>query len=382
MVILHPDSRPLTCMSIGIGRLQWTQLPMGIVVTSDVFQRKLDEILHNVPGVTGIVDDMVIYGTSIEEHDKHFLKFLSIVRKNNLKLNASKLQFQLEEVSFLRHNRHSKGISLDPKKIQAIQQMEIPPDKDSMHSFLGIVNFLNRYSPRLAELSTSLRELCRLHANYKPGTEHYQYFNAIKKELSTKIVLPYYDPTLYTILQTDSSKKDLRAVLIQNGSPIYFASRAIPNTEHNYQNLEHEILGTIWGMEIFHYFLYGNMFTLETDQKPLVSMYQKHLVGVSPRIQRLIMRAPPYNFHIIFIHGKQIPVVDALSRKLRFTSKNSEEMVEEDQISLPILGINYINGNYQQHPDKHVLYLIREETSKDATLQLLTKYIRDSWPKD
>ena len=147
MVRLHPDSRPLTCMLIDIGRFQWTWLPMGTIVASDVFQKKLDELFHNVPGVTGITDDMVIYGKSIKEHDKHFLNFLSIVRKSNLKLNALKLQLQLEEVSFFGCNWSSKGISPDPKTIHTIQQMVFPPDKESMQSFLGIVNFLNRYSP-------------------------------------------------------------------------------------------------------------------------------------------------------------------------------------------------------------------------------------------
>ena len=91
---------------------------------------------------------------------------------------------------------------------------------------------------RLAELSTSLRQLCRLHADYKPESEHYQSFNAIKKELYTKIVLPYYDPASHTTLQTDSFNKGLRAILIQNETPIYFASRAISPTECNYKNLE------------------------------------------------------------------------------------------------------------------------------------------------
>ena len=54
MVILHLDSRPLTYMLIDIGRFQWTWLSMGTVVASDVFQKKLDEIFCNVPGVTGI----------------------------------------------------------------------------------------------------------------------------------------------------------------------------------------------------------------------------------------------------------------------------------------------------------------------------------------
>ena len=116
-------------------------------------------------------------------------------------------------------------------------------------------------------------------------------------------------------------------------------------------------------MEKFHYFLYGNK--LETDQKPLVFIYQKHLVDVSPRIQRLIVRALPYNFHIVYVPGKLIPMADALSRNLK---KLTSEGKEEDQISVPILAVNYITGNYQCFPDKPVIDLIREETSKDATL--------------
>ena len=70
-------------------------------------------------------------------------------------------------------------------------------------------------------------------------------------------------------------------------------------------------------MEKFYFFLCGNKFTLETDQKPLVSIYQKHLVDVSPRIQRLIIRALPYNFHVVHVPGKLILMANALSRNLK-----------------------------------------------------------------
>ena len=132
-------------------------------------------------------------------------------------------------------------------------------------------------------------------------------------------------------------------------------------------------------MEKFHYFLYGNKLTLETDQKPLVSIFQKHLVDVSPRIQRLIVRALPYNFHVVYVLGKLILMANALSKNLKILTSEDEE---EDQISLPIQAVNYITGNYQQYPDKPVIDWIGEETSKDATLQLLTKYIRNGWPID
>ena len=77
--------------------------------------------------------------------------------------------------------------------------------------------------------------------------------------------------------------------------------------------------------------------------------------------------------------GKLISMADALSRNLK---KLTYEDKEEDQISLPILAVNYITENYQQYPDKSVIDWIREKTSKDATLQLLTKYIRNGGPTD
>ena len=83
-------------------------------------------------------------------------------------------------------------------------------------------------------------------------------------------------------------------------------------------------------MEKFHYFLYGKESTLETDQKPLVSIYKKHMVDISPRVQRLIVRSFPYQpFNVIYKKGKDIPVADALSRVT--------PMDPEDNIQLPIM---------------------------------------------
>ena len=75
MVELDPESRKYTTMALDIGRFQWIRLPMGSIVVQDVFQRKLDAIFLDVPGVTGIADDMVIYGRTDLEHDRHLVNF-------------------------------------------------------------------------------------------------------------------------------------------------------------------------------------------------------------------------------------------------------------------------------------------------------------------
>ena len=77
------------------------------------------------------------------------------------------------------------------------------------------------------------------------------------------------------ILQTDASKKGFGAVLIQDEKPVYYASRTLSKAEKNYQNLERECMAAVWGMEKFHYFLYGRHFVLQTDQKPLVSIFKE-----------------------------------------------------------------------------------------------------------
>ena len=127
--------------------------------------------------------------------------------------------------------------------------------------------------------------------DYKPGEVHFENFNRLKVEISNMKVLPYFDVNAETTLQTDASKKGLGACLIQKGKVICYASRVVTKTEQNYRNLEREAFGTILGMEKFHYSLYGKEFTLETDQKPLVSIYKKHMIEISPRVQRLIVRS-------------------------------------------------------------------------------------------
>ena len=123
--------------------------------------------------------------------------------------------------------------------------------------------------------------------------------------------------------------------LIEKGKVICYASRALTKTEQNYQNLEQEALGTIWGMEKFHYFLYGKEFTLEIDQKPLVSIYKKHMIDISPRVQRLIVRSfPNLPSKVVYKKGIDIPVADALS--------HVTPMDLEDNIKLPIIAVNMI----------------------------------------
>ena len=300
---------------------------------------------------------MVIYGRSNLEHDKHLINFLEVFRKNTLTLNPDKMQFRLPQVSFFGHQWSARGLSPDPKKIAAVKRVILSRDVETMRSFLGPVNYLNRFSPCLAELSEPLREICRQDMEFELTESVHVAFSRTKEEISKNVTLPYFNPRSETTLQTDASKKGLGAVILQDSRPVMFASQALTGAEKK-----------------FHYFLYGKQFTLETNHKPLVSIYRKHMVEISPRIQRLIVRSFPYQlFDVHYRKGKDIPLADTLSRV-------TPTPVEEDGIQLPIVAVNLITSNIPVSSTE--IELIHEETSKDPTLTLLRHYIHMGWPID
>ena len=136
------------------------------------------------------------------------------------------------------------------------------------------------------------------------------------------------------ILQTNASCKGLGACLLQNQRPVYFASRALTETQKGYVAIELESLAVAWAMEKFHHFLYSNEFILETDQKPLEAILLKSLNQATPRLQRILIRTFPYHLKVRYIPGLTNQVTDCLSR-LGF---------QKDSISLPKLHVNQITS--------------------------------------
>ena len=181
---------------------------MGTVVAQDIFQSKLNAIFIGIEGVTGIADDMVIAGRDEMEHDRNFLGFMEKCMENNLTLNSEKIQFKQTQVSFYGHCWVKHRISPDPKKIQALKHMEFPLDKETMRSFLGMTNYLNRYSTLSTHLTVPLSALTHQATDCKPGKVHHENFNQLKMEISKMKALPYFDVNAETTLQWMLPRRD------------------------------------------------------------------------------------------------------------------------------------------------------------------------------
>ena len=194
-------------------------MPFGLKVSSDVFQERLDRVLRLVPGVLRIADDIVIHGATENTHDGTVLVLCETVRLNNLSLNAKKMQFKSTDCKFSGHKLAPDGIKVDPKKIEAIIQMDPPQKVTSLQSFNGMVNYLKKFSPVLSELSEPLRRLCKSGVKWAWESEQQNAFEAIKRVITTLPVLAYSDKTKKHTIQCNAFKKGLGAVLLRSPSP-------------------------------------------------------------------------------------------------------------------------------------------------------------------
>jgi len=150
-----------------------------------VFQKHLDSALEGLKGVTGIADDKFAYGATEEEHYANMVNLMIRSRERGIKFNKDKVQFKCQEVSFFGHKWTRHGIKPDDSKISAIQMMTSPENCKDLQSFLGLVNYMTRYSERLASLTAPLRELTKKDVAYVWGPEHDHSFNQVKQEITS-----------------------------------------------------------------------------------------------------------------------------------------------------------------------------------------------------
>ena len=175
----------LTTFNTPWGKYRWLRMPFGLKVSGDVFQDNLDKVLRLVPGVFGIAEDIVIHGPTENTHDGPVFILCETARLNNLSLNSKKMQFKSTDCKFFGHRLTSDGIKVDPKKIEAIVQMDPPQNVASMQSFNGMINYLKKFSPVLSEFSEPRRRLCKSGVEWAMESEQQSAFEAIKQVIMT-----------------------------------------------------------------------------------------------------------------------------------------------------------------------------------------------------
>ena len=136
-------------------------MPFGITVAGDVFQCKLDKCFDHIKNLIVIADNIMVVGRkhNHKDHDLAFTTLLQTAKKCNVKLNFEKLQYKCTVVNFYGGTYTTDGHKPAQSKITSIVKMQSPSSKKEVQSFIGMINYLSKFSPRLTELAKPIREL-------------------------------------------------------------------------------------------------------------------------------------------------------------------------------------------------------------------------------
>ena len=157
-VPLDKQSQMLCTTILPWGKYQYLRLPMGIKNSPDIFQNVMQTVIGDIPNVRVYLDDVLV--TTNGTYLDHLL-LLEIVLKRlqqaGFRVNVRKSFFAQDRLDYLGYYITCTGIHPQPKKVEAIQRLELPKTKCQLRHFLGMVNYYRdmwrRRSHILAPLS-------------------------------------------------------------------------------------------------------------------------------------------------------------------------------------------------------------------------------------
>lgn len=317
-VEMAAEDREKTAFSTGLGHFEFNRMPFGLTGAPATFQRLMNHVLTGLQGIECFVylDDIVVYGGNLAEHEARLCKVLQLLRENNLKVKTEKCNFMRREIVYLGHKCSAEGALPDPEKVKCVRDFPVPRNRKEIQSFLGLVNYYRKFITGTSEIALPINKLLRKDAKFEWSRECQEAFEKLKEAILSPPVLAYPDFSKPFLLTTDASGGAIGAVLSQgeNGEdrPIAFASRSLNDAETRYSTIEKEFLAIVWAVTSFRPYLLGRHFKIFTDHQPLKGI--ANLKDQTSRLARFRHKLSEYDFEIWYKPGKKNQNADALSR--------------------------------------------------------------------
>ena len=254
-------------------------------------------------------DDILIFSSSREEHEKHLRAVLTVLRNEKLFAARHKCEFG---VSFLGYVISDTGLAVDESKIEVVRSWPVPRTVTEVQSFHGLASFYRRFVHHFNSIVAPITS-CIKDGKFLWTKEADAAFSLIKHKLTSAPILILPDFTQTFELHCDASKLGIGAVLSQQGKPVAYYSEKLSGARGRYSTYDVEFYAIVQAIKHWRHYLVHRDFFLFTDHDAL-----RHLdsqAKVSSRHASWIAFLQQFTFSIKHQSGKTNRVADALSRR-------------------------------------------------------------------
>ena len=380
-VLVDPSCRKYLTIVTEKGYFRYKRLPFGITIAPMLFQRFMDTVFADIPGVVCVQDDIALGGTDRADHLKRLRLVLQRLQQVGLTVQPEKVSLLKKEIVFLGYIINACGIRPVPTKVNAIRAMPSPKNVTELRSFLGSINQFSSFVPNLLPSCQILHRLLQKNTRWSWGKAEQETFDQLKMLITSDQVLVHFDSRVPVILSCDASEYGVGAVLMHRYSDgknrlISAASRTLTPAEKNYSPIDREALAIIFGVDKFYKYLFGRHFYLQTDHKPLERILgEKSEIPklAASRLVRWAIQLSAFDYTLTHVPGNQNCIADALSRLPVHGSPTKFESQASICVN-QLISENINNLSLTRN-------ILRIRTSADTTLQSVIRYLSSTWPQ-
>ena len=339
---IKPEHRERTAFVTNMGKWHFRRLPFGLRSGPSYMQRLMESTLQGLSWDICLpyLDDVAIWasGDTPEAAFEQSLERLDLVLERlewaGLTCKPTKCTLFASKVEYLGHVCSREGVSLDPKKIQGIQDIDADSidSLSKVRSFLGICGYYRRHVESYHVKSAPLVALTKSGVVFPEAARDPDVKTAIE-ELKTALcanpVLAYPRSDREFVVKSDAATgHGIGAVLIQRDDPdeegqpgqerpVGYYGRKFTSHEQNYSATEAELLGVVEAIKQFRPYLWGRRFRVVTDHAALRWLHTMNGTqegGPQSRLTRWVIKLQEYNFYVEHKPGKHHVDCDAISR--------------------------------------------------------------------
>lgn len=368
------ETKKVTVINTHKGLFMYNRLIYGLASSPGIFQKRLEQLFADLPHVGVFLDDIIITGSTSQDHLSNLHKVFSRLQSHGLRVRKDKCEFFKKSVNYLGHVISKDGVSTCPDKVKAVIDTPPPTNVSEVRSFVGMVMYYSKFIKNTSTILAPLYNLLKLHSKFHWDTACHEAFIKIKKLLASSTVLMHYTPELPLVLTTDASGVGVSAILsqltLEGERPVAYASRSLTSAEKGYAQIDREALAIVFGVKKYHQYLYGRKFILRTDHKPLTHIFSPKAgipIMAAARMQRWAVLLAGYNYDIEYVTSNR-NCADALSR-LPCEEQRKREGMEE------ISYVNFVENFLPITNDD-----VRKATEKDPVLNRILFFLHSNWP--